>query len=272
MQKVVFKVGDKIEMTHTKSAARAKLSSNTYVSSVLEYDGRRHVRIAVPIYGGKIIPIQVGDEYDLCFYTSSGLYLSRARIKKRLRDRKTYCLDVELLARPIKYQRRQFFRLDCVLKMRYRTVSDEEKSLRDFMASNEIEDPELLESYMQKLEGYMEEWEFGTLTDISGGGVRFQCSEKMEPDQLVEVSIPLKFGERTISFHCLAKVVAVADIALKGAREIELRCEFFEISKEKQDLVVKYVFHEQRKRMRNKQGAQFASMWDGRENTERNKS
>lgn len=266
MQKVVIKVGDKIEMTHIKNAARGKLSKNTYVSSVLEYDGRRHARIAVPIHGGKIIPIQVGDEYDLCFYTSSGLYLSRARIKKRLRDRKTYCLDIELISRPIKYQRRQFFRLDCVLKMRYRTVSKEEKSLRDFMATNEIEDPELLERYMQKLESYMEEWEFGMLTDISGGGVRFQCNEKLEPGQLLEVSIPLRFGERTVSFHCLAKVVAVADIALEGGREIELRCEFFEISKEKQDLVVKYVFYEQRKRMRNKQGAQFASMWDDGEN------
>lgn len=269
MEKVVIKAGNKIEMTHIKSAVRSKLSENTYVSSVLDYDGRRHARIAAPIYGGKIIPVQVGDEYGLCFYTSSGLYRSRARIKKRVRDRKTFCLDVELLSRPVKYQRRQFFRLDCVLKMRYRVVSAEEKALRDFIAASEIDDPELLEKYMQKLEGYMDEWERGTLTDISGGGVRFKCSEKLEPDQLVEVSVPLQFGDKTISFYCLSKVVAIADIALKGAHEIELRCEFYEIDKEKQDLVVKYVFHEQRKRMKSKQGAQWADDWDG---TERNNS
>ena len=35
-----------------------------------------------------------------------------------------------------------------------------------------------------------------------------------------------------------------------------MRCEFFEIDKEKQDTVVKYVFEEQRRRMRNKLGSQ----------------
>ena len=109
---------------------------------------------------------------------------------------------------------------------------------------------------MKKLEEFLGDWEKATLTDISGGGVRFQCDDKMSPDQLVEISIPLAFEDETVSFHCLTKVVAVADIALKGSRQIELRCEFFEIDKEKQDTVVKYVFEEQRRRMRNKLGSQ----------------
>lgn len=256
MQKLAINIGDKIEMTHARSSVRGKLSENTYVSNLLDYDGWRTAKISAPIFEGKVIPVQVGDEYDLCFFSTSGLYQSRVKIQERYRDKKMFVLGVEMLTRPTKYQRRQFFRLDCVLKMRYRLVSQEEKTLRDFIAASNFDDPELLERYMKKLEEFLGDWEEATLTDISGGGVRFQCDDKMSPDQLVEISIPLAFEDETVSFHCLTKVVAVADIALKGSRQIELRCEFFEIDKEKQDTVVKYVFEEQRRRMRNKLGSQ----------------
>lgn len=258
MRKVLIHIGDKIEMTHVKSATRRKLSDVKYVSNVLEYDGRRTAKISTPIYEGKVIPVQPGDEYNLCFYTSSGLFLSRIKVKGRFREKNMYGLSVELLTRPTKHQRRQFFRLDCVMKMRYRIVTPEEKTLRDFIAASNFQDPQEMEVYMQKLEGMMGDWERATLTDISGGGVRFKCRENMEPDQLLEISLPLTFEEETRAFCCMVKVVAIANIMLKGASEIELRCQFFQIEKAKRELVVKYVFEEQRRRMRNKTGTQVA--------------
>lgn len=258
MRKVVIHIGDKIEMTHVKSGLRRKLSDVKYVSNVLEYDGRRMAKISTPIYEGKVIPVQPGDEYNLCFYTSAGLFLSRARVKARFREKNMFGLTMELLARPTKYQRRQFFRLDCVMKMRYRIVTPEEKKLRDFIAESKFDDPQVMEVYMQKLEGMMGDWERGTLTDISGGGVRFKCREKMEPDQLLEISVPLAFENETRALCCLVRVVAIADIMLKGSSEIELRCQFFQLEKARRELVVKYVFEEQRRRMRSKAGAQFA--------------
>lgn len=258
MRKVLIHIGDKIEMTHVKSATRRKLSEAKYISNVLEYDGRRMAKISTPIYEGKVIPIQPGDEYNLCFYTSSGLYMSRVRVKSRFREKNMFGLVVELLNRPTKYQRRQFFRLDCVMKMRYRIVTPEEKELRDFIAASKFEDPQEMEVHMQRLEGMMGDWERATLTDISGGGVRFKCREEMKPDQLLEISVPLAFEEETYAFCCMVKVVAIANIVLKGASEIELRCQYFQIEKAKREQVVKYVFEEQRRRMRNKAGAQFA--------------
>ncbi len=258
MRKVLIHIGDKIEMTHVKSATRRKLSDVKYVSSVLEYDGRRTAKISTPIYGGKVIPIQPGDEYNLCFYTSAGLFLSRVRVKSRFKEKNMFGLSVEMLTRPTKHQRRQFFRLDCVMKMRYRIVTPEERELRDFIASSSFEDPQELEVHMQKLEGMTGDWERATLTDISGGGVRFKCRENMEPDQILEISVPLAFKEGTRAFCCMVKVVAIANIMLKGSSEIELRCQFFQIEKAKRELVVKYVFEEQRRRMRNKIGVQIA--------------
>ena len=39
MQKLAINIGDKIEMTHARSSVRGKLSENTYVSNLLDYDG-----------------------------------------------------------------------------------------------------------------------------------------------------------------------------------------------------------------------------------------
>lgn len=254
MQKSVINIGNRIDMTHVKSSTRRKLEENTYVSSVLDYDGRRALRISTPMYEGRVIPVQSGDEYELCIYTSTELYKSKAKILRRFREGKVFAVDVELLTPLTKFQRRQFFRLDCTLKMRYRVVSQEEKALRDFIAVNEFKDAETLEMYMTKLEGYLGNWERGTLTDISGGGVRFQGNERLEPNRIMEVAFPLELEGKTISFHSLVKVVAVAEISFEGMRAIELRCEFHEIAKEKQDQVVKYVFEEQRRRIKNKWG------------------
>ena len=67
MQKAVINIGDKIELTHVKSEFRSRLSKRRYGSKLLDYDGVRSAKIAMPIYEGKVIPLQVGDEYDLCF-------------------------------------------------------------------------------------------------------------------------------------------------------------------------------------------------------------
>lgn len=256
MQKAVINVGDRIDMNHVKSSTRRKLEENTYASSVLDYDGKKALRISTPMYESRVIPVQAEDEYELCIYGTAELYKTRAKILRRFREGKVFMVDVELLTPPTKFQRRQFFRLDCSLRMRYRTVSQEEKALRDFIAVNEFEDTETLEMYMTKLEGYLGNWERGTLTDISGGGVRFQCSQKLEPNRILEVSFPLKLEGKVISFYSMVKVVAVAEISFDGMRAIELRCEFHEIDKEKQDQVVKYVFEEQRRRIKNRWGWQ----------------
>ena len=105
MQKLAINIGDKIEMTHARSSVRGKLSENTYVSNLLDYDGWRTAKISAPIFEGKVIPVQVGDEYDLCFFSTSGLYQSRVKIQERYRDKKMFVLGVEMLTRPTKYQR-----------------------------------------------------------------------------------------------------------------------------------------------------------------------
>lgn len=160
-----------------------------------------------------------------------------------------HVLQMEFLSLPKKYQRRKFFRLECMMEIRYREISQDEKVLYDLVEAEEIEDFErkLYEKKMCELAG---RWNKALLTDISGGGVRIQCKDKVEPGTFIEVDIPLETASAGIyRFCCLAKVVAALDIN-NGVYHSELRCEYENIGREQRESVVKYVFEEQKRRLR----------------------
>lgn len=250
MQKAVINIGDKIELTHVKSEFRSRLSKRRYGSKLLDYDGVRSAKIAMPIYEGKVIPLQVGDEYDLCFFTTAGLYRCRAKISNRFREGKMHVIAVEFLSLPKKFQRRMFYRLECMEKIRYRVISEQERILAEFIDSG-IEDEAQRKAYEAKLKEFSGVWEDAFLTDVSGGGVRIQiqCDQEVEPDSFVEVVMVLPVNGKKIRLQCTAKVVATIKRD-SGKNAFELRCEFDRIEKDDRELIVKYVFEEQKRRLR----------------------
>lgn len=249
MQKVILNIGDKIEMTHTKSASRQKLSENTYRSMLLDYDGRRSARIAMPIFEGRVVPLEVEDEYELCFFSAAGLYRCNAKVIRRFREGKMHVLLVEFLTPLKKHQRRQFFRLECMQEIQSRVITEEEKTLRDFIFANKFQDGAQLDIYEEKLEEFSRNWDTVLMTDISGGGVRLQTKTWVEPKSSIEVLIPLEIEGGIIPFKNEAKVVNTIDLK-SSAGVYELRCEFEQITKQQQELIVKFVFEEQKRRLR----------------------
>ncbi len=254
MENKVIKIGDRVELTHVRSATRRKLSENKYISQVLDYDGFRAAKLSMPIYEGKVIPLERGDKYELCFFTSSGMYQSTAVVKRRFREEKMFVALLELEALPKKFQRRQFFRLECTLDMRFRIMSEEELKLIEYIENTEFETMAELEDYEKKLKKFPKEWKSAQLSDISGGGGRFHSRDVSGgKGTIIEVEIPLRTGREMKTFTCFAKVIA--DEKLVGSsRDNEIRCEFENIDKKKQEMVVKYVFDEQRRRMRKEYG------------------
>lgn len=65
--KVTFAIGDRIELMHIKSAIGRKVSDKKYGSQLLDFDGDRTAKIAMPISEGKVIPLEIDDDYNLCF-------------------------------------------------------------------------------------------------------------------------------------------------------------------------------------------------------------
>ena len=213
--KVTFAIGDRIELMHIKSAIGRKVSDKKYGSQLLDFDGDRTAKIAMPISEGKVIPLEIDDDYNLCFFTNSGLYQCTARIKKRYTENRMYVMDVIFLTPLKKFQRRKFYRLDCLFPIRYRIVPKEQ-----FEKKNEAEQDKEKDEIL---------WEEGTISDLS--------------------VLPLSLQSGIIPLSLYMKVVSC--VHFEGSRvAYETRGEFLNINEKERETVIKYVFEEQRRRMR----------------------
>lgn len=233
--KVTFAIGDRIELMHIKSAIGRKVSDKKYGSQLLDFDGDRTAKIAMPISEGKVIPLEIDDDYNLCFFTNSGLYQCTAQIKKRYTENRMYVMDVIFLTPLKKFQRRKFYRLDCLFPIRYRIVPKEQ-----FEKKNEAEQDNEKDEIL---------WEEGTISDLSGGGIRFHGNVECKKGDFVEIVLPLSLQSGIISLSLYMKVVSC--VHFEGSRvAYETRGEFLNINEKERETVIKYVFEEQRRRMR----------------------
>lgn len=233
--KVAFAIGDRIELIHIKSAIGRKVSDKKYGSQVLDFDGDRTAKIAMPISEGKVIPLEIDDDYNLCFFTNSGLYQCTAQIKKRYTENRMYVMDVIFLTPLKKFQRRKFYRLDCLFPIRYRIVPKEQ-----FEKKNEAEQDNEKDEIL---------WEEGTISDLSGGGIRFHGNVECKKGDFVEIVLPLSLQSGIIPLSLYMKVVSC--VHFEGSRvAYETRGEFLNINEKERETVIKYVFEEQRRRMR----------------------
>ncbi len=246
---VKFKVGDKIQLNHLSSAYGHARSENVYISQVLDFDHIRTVKIAMPIFEGRIIPLDEGDEYHLCFFTDSGMFRSRGRIAKRYEENKLFVAEITLLTELKKYQRRQYYRLDCMIEFEYRIVSEEEQLIRKKIEENSFTDVNDQKKYMDMLDQYPKEWYDAVISDLSGGGLRFHCNHVFEKGQMLEVTIPLVFLNGVIPIHYMAEVLSCSQYENKRSEQ-ETRAEFRDITDTEREQIIQYVFEQQRRRLK----------------------
>lgn len=247
--KVAFDIGDRIELTHVRSASDRKLSTQKFGSQVLDFDGIRTVKLSMPIYENRVIPLEVEDDYNLCFFTNSGLYQCKGRVRKRYMDNKMYVLDILFLTDMKKFQRRKFYRLDCMFSIKFRIISDVEQILKKRLEAGKFETPSEQEHCEQVLQDIPKDWEEATISDLSGGGIRFHCGKEIKKGQLVEVRLPLSLQSGVVPLAFWMEVIACVHYA--GSKlAYEIRGEFKDVKDADRETVVKYVFEEQRRRMR----------------------
>lgn len=247
--KVAFKIGDRIELTHSKSATGQKLSERKFGSQLLDFDGVRTAKIAMPILESRVIPLEVGDDYELCFFTNSGLYQCRARIRRRYSENNMHVMEVLFLTELTKYQRRKFYRLDCMFPIKYRLLSDIELQLRERIQKDKWETEEAKDQCMAALDEIPKDWKEGTISDLSGGGLRFHGKDQLERGTVVEVMLPLSLKSGVVPLTFFVRVIACMNY--EGSRiAFEVRGEFIHIEDAEREIVVKYVFEEQRRRLR----------------------
>ena len=235
----ILSLGNKIEMQEidtSMNAAKSHENKRVYVSQILEFDENEDnlISIAMPIYEGKLIPLEVDKRFDMYFYTAKGIYSGQAVIENRYKSNNIYILLVRVTSQLKKFQRRQFFRLDTNVEIRYKEFSaDDEKYYR----------------LMGKISDSMNEKAFsaGISLDISGGGARFVSKDNLQKDSNILVQMTLPMDNKVCKLDSVAKVIA--SIPARNKNNVyENRIEFVQIKDDEREQLIKYIFWEERNR------------------------
>ena len=232
--------GNKIDFKDilSKEQLNGGLTPATYASQVFEIRNDNILRVSMPIEHGRIIPLSKGKKFDAFFYTAKGLYQCRVIIIDRFKINNIYMMDIELLTEPVKYQRRQYYRLELNIPVRYMQITETESNVME----NEEELPERLEN--------LSEYHTGDTIDISGGGLRFTGDTLVEKGNRLAVVFDIDY-EGNIERYLLAADVIMSFAIPQHHGMYEHRVEFKDISKENREMLIKYIFQEERKIRKN---------------------
>ena len=226
-------VGDRIAI---------KDSDEAYASKILKFkkSGKNGESIVVlaPMKGKKTVDINDGEKkYVVIFYTSAGLYRGICKIiDSYTEDDVVEVLELAVVSELERHQRREYFRIDYIDMVEFKILSYIDKS-----------DGSLCEK--------KDSWHIGTLTNISGGGLRFNSSEGMEDAKKIKVKFRLKdfknIGNKDneaseeIEFKIECDVVGVKIRNHKGIK-FDYRLRFTDISKSDRESIVRFVFERER--------------------------
>ncbi len=234
----VIGIGNRVELTAVNPGQVAKspdsiTKKKIYTSQVTDVIDETRVKVTMPIEGGHVVAISVNTRLDACFYTSKGLYHGRVVVIDRMKEANIYEMVVELQYELKKYQRRQYYRLNCTMDLSYRKLTEEEYEA--FEKESTIPDEDEIFGL-----------EPGVCLDFSGGGVRFISTEKYAKNDYLFIRMNISYGEDKKIYILVGRVISSAE-GKNNRRNYENRIEFVNISNKVREEIIKYIFMEERR-------------------------
>ncbi len=209
-------LGDKVELL---TELDSEGEQEHYFSSIQEIEDNKLI-IAAPIVKGKIEPLEVDTDYGICIYTKKGLYRCEVQLVSREKKGNLFLLNFITVTEIVKYQRRQYYRMDCIIKFTFKGVD--------------------------------KKWYDAVILDISGGGIRFSTNSKVEQGDYILNNIKFDLKGNVIDMLVYGNVININHNASSSALKYEVRVAFEDISKVDRENIIKYIFDEERRRRKNK--------------------
>lgn len=237
--------GDKIDIQLTYQLEQSKLGENIevklYKSSVFDYSSDTELEITMPTESGKVVLFQNGLRLRMIFYTKRGLYECFGVVKNRFKKENIMTLVVDIKTPPVKFQRREFFRIDCTIDMQYYNIDENVAQLETTEALfEEIQDVKYIGSEKKTL-----------IQDISGGGIRFISDEEFAKGAYLLCVIRLTNQKIDNTFYLVCRIISSNRIEhMQNKYSNRAKFNFKDIKD--RETIVRYVFEEER-RIRNKE-------------------
>ncbi len=226
-------IGAKLELETVERPGNRENSAErrTYRSQLYDIVSEDQIKIAMPIEQGKVILLPVDGEYNICFYTPTGLYQCLGRVIDRYKSDKLFVLLMELTTDIRRYQRREYYRLNCVLDMKSREVT--EQDVKSFNEQVTFVDTDLT-------------FDDGIMVDISGGGARFISKVRYEKNMTILFVFTLYVNGQLTEYKLFGKVLLSERIENRN-NEFEHRIQFLNMMNDDRESIIRYIFEEERK-------------------------
>ena len=226
----IVKPGDKIDINFLHQN-----NGKIYKSGVFDFLSDNEIELNMPTDEGKMVMFNIGFECQFYFYTSKGLYTCEAVITNRYKRDNFYLLSARIKNGLKKFQRREFFRLDCMIDFAY------------YKISKEVAELETTEELFEEIANpdYIELKSLARTKDISGGGIRFNVMEPLEIASKILIVIRLSNNKVDHMFYLVTNIIACDPVEkMHGFWVARGKFEFKNIKD--RDLIIRYVFEEDR--------------------------
>lgn len=212
MEEKSLSEGSKLEIIdHQRNGRR-----HTYYSAITNILNASTFEVQAPIEKGVVMPLEIDKEYECIFITVYGLFRCKAVLESRHREKGLHFMRMKMTTRIIKYQRREFYRLDIMFNFRY---------------------------FNQQTN----QWKEATTLDISGNGMRCITNENLAKGTRVLCELKLDIEKKSYVVTSTAEVIDTTPVSIVDKR-FETRWVFIDIPTNKQDIIIKYIYDEQRRR------------------------
>lgn len=228
--------GDKIELTpaHQATSADETDERKVYKTKVFDVASDEELKVVMPMEKGKLILLPVDKEYDLCFYSKGGLYQCFATVRDRYKNNNIFVLSLEVTSNLRKFQRREYYRLNCILNMKCTSVDDNQIALLNQCV-------EFIETDFTLQDG--------VIVDISGGGVRFISNNRYDRGDRILFVFNLTVSAEAVPYQLVGRIV-LSDPIEGREGEYENRVQFLDINKDDREGIIRFIFEEERKNRR----------------------
>ena len=248
MHTAIIEVGNKIDIRIVNQIENAKTTGeppHIYKSKLLDFFENGDIEISMPSENGQIRLLPLGLRYELVFYTKSGLYRGYGEVKERYKTDNRFMLRVALHTPLNKYQRREYYRLNCAMEAAFYIINKEIAMLEH---TDEIETAlrESEEAAGEKMSAYVR--------DISGGGMRFVTDVELPEDSYILVYIRLGEKAQDAVYPIVGRVISSGKVEDVTPAKYEQRVEFILKDSRVREDIIRFIFKEERKARRNRKG------------------
>lgn len=229
-------IGDKIELEKidTRLSVDPDKTVERYVSQVLDEAPDDRILAAMPVRGGAVVPLGVGQRLKAIFYTSGGLIQCEVVVTGRYKKDSFFLVELEQVTTLQKIQRREFFRMECRKQFKYRIIEGEElEMLRSGNAYYEDEQDIL--------------WKDAVMLDLSGGGIRFVSAHKEEKGAFVEVQFDIEYNNQVEIIYAYADLLR-SERNQNNHSIYNQRVMFWRMDNGLREKIIRYVFEQQRRK------------------------